>query len=176
MRRIKDFLLKVVIIVALVAGLIICFTNKMDHIEDTNGPDDMSLAVITEADILDSDMHQSVGGPHTKVTRKRFLGITTSSETTYFAKQFSGIYLLESWDLFGGSDLFFDLYDYEVTGGNFLMCVVHDGEIIATVEPQNGEDVRFLLEDVEDGVYNLYIVGESAAFEFGSYSFTGEAL
>ena len=173
MRRLKDFLMKIFIVVAVAAGLILCLTNKMDHIEDTNGPEDMSLAVITEADILDADMG-SVGGPHTEVTRKKFLGITTTSKTRYFSKQYSGIYLLEYWNLFGNSDLFFNLYDFEVTGGNFLMCVVHDDQIVATVEPTEKGDIQFLLEDVEDGDYYLYVVGESAAFEFKSIDFDSE--
>lgn len=173
MRRLKDFLVKVFIVAAVVVSLILCFTNKMEHIEDTNGPDDMSLAVITEADILEADMG-SVGGPHTEVTRRKFLGITTTSQTTYFSKQYSGIYLLDSWNLFANSDLFFNLYDFEVTGGNFLMCVVHDDQIIATVEPTQKGDVQFLLEDVEDGAYYLYVVGESAAFEFQSSDFENE--
>lgn len=173
MRRLKDFLIKVIIIVALAVSIILCFSNKMEQIEDTNGPDDMSLAVITEADIIEYDMG-SVGGPHTEVTRRKFLGITTTSKTTYYSKQFSGIYLLQSWNVFANSDLFFDLYDFEVTGGNFLMCVVHDDQIIATVEPTEKGDIRFLLEDVEDGEYYLYVVGESAAFEFKSNDFDSE--
>ena len=61
-----------------------------------------------------------------------------------------------------------NLYGYEITGGNFRMCVVHEGEIIAEVEPTEDGYVSFVMDDVEPGVYDLYIAGESAAFEFMS--------
>ena len=71
-------------------------------------------------------------------------------------------------------DLVFDLYGYEVTAGNFKMCVVHDGEIIAEVEPTEDGFVYFVMDDVDPGVYDLYIAGESAAFEFMSTDFDDE--
>lgn len=174
MRKIKDALFAFLIIVAVAAGFIFSNVNGMDHIEDANGPDDTSLAVITEAEITEEDVHSSIGGPNTKKSKFSILGFTTRSGTTYFSKQFSGIYGLETWNLFADSDLFFDLHEYEVTGGNFLMCIVHDNQIIATIEPTEDGMVQFLLEDVEEGIYDLYIVGESAAFQFTSHDFDDE--
>ena len=170
MKRLKDTLLVAVIIAALAAGFVWSRIDSMEHIEDTNGPDDYSLAVITDAEIAADGKKVCVGGPDTSSDKTTFLGITTSTGTTYFSRQFSGIRLLETWNIIGG-DLVFNLYNYQVTGGNFKMCVVHDGEVIATVEPTEDGSVYFVMDDVDPGVYDLYIAGESAAFEFMSTDF-----
>ena len=171
MKRIRDGLFVILILATVAGGFLFFHFFGMEHIEDVNGPDDCSLAVITEAEITGEGTKECVGGPNTKERKSKILGITTSSGVTYSSDRFSGIYLLDSWDLLMEGDLFFDLYDYKVTGGNFLMCVVHEGQIIATVEPEEDGTVQFLLEDVEKGYYELYIAGESAAFEFMSLDF-----
>lgn len=170
MRRLKDTLFVIFIIAALAAGFIWSRIDAMEQIEDTNGPDDYSLAVITDTEIAADGKKVCVGGPNTSRSKTTFLGITTSTGTTYFSEQFSGIRLLDTWNIIGG-DLAFDLYGYQVTGGNFKMCIVHEGEIIATVEPTEDGNVNFMMNDVEPGVYDLYIAGESAAFEFMSTDF-----
>ena len=43
------------------------------------------------------------------------------------------------------------------------MVVVHDGEIVHTITPENAEE--FLLEDIS-GTVSLVIAGESADFSF----------
>ena len=173
MKRLKDKLLVIVIFVALIGGFIFSQINGMEQIEDTNGPDDYSLAVITNEEIAADGPKACVGGPNTSRSKTTFLGITTTSGTTYSSKQFSGIWLMETWNIMTG-DLFFDLYGYEVTGGNFQMCIVHEGEVIATVEPTADGIVNFVMHDVDPGVYDLYIAGESAAFEFMSTDFDDE--
>ena len=173
MRRLKDKLVVIFILAALVGGFVFSQINGMEHIEDINSPDDYSLAVITNEEIAADDRKTCVGGPNTSRNKTTFLGITSTSGTTYFSKQFSGIWLLDTWNIMTG-DLFFDLYGYEVTGGNFQMCIVHEGEVIATVEPTADGMVNFVMYDVEPGVYDLYIAGESAAFEFMSTDFDDE--
>ena len=173
MRRLKDALFVIFILVALAGGFIYSQIDAMEQIEDTNGPDDYSLAVITDAQIAAEGKKTCVGGPNTSRNKTTFLGLTSTSGTTYFSDQFSGIRLLETWNIMGG-DLFFNLYGYRVTGGNFKMCIVHEGAVIATVEPTADGDVAFVMKDVEPGVYDLYIAGESAAFEFMSHDFDDE--
>ena len=173
MRKIKDKLMVGFIILALIGGFIYSRIDQMEHIEDTNGPDDYSLAVITDEEIAAKGKKVCVGGPNTSRNKTTFLGVTTTSGTTYFSDKFSGIRLLDSWNIIGG-DLVFNLYGYEVTGGNFKMCIVHDGEIIADVEPTEDGYVYFVMDNVEPGVYDLYIAGESAAFEFMSTDFDDE--
>ena len=173
MKKLKDKLMVVFIILALIGGFIWSQINAMEHIEDINGPDDYSLAVITDEEIAAKGAKQCVGGPNTSRNKTTFLGVTTTGGTTYSAKKFSGIWLMDSWNIMAG-DLVFNLYGYEVTGGNFKMCVVHDGEIIAEVEPTEDGYVYFVMDNVDPGVYDLYIAGESAAFEFMSTDFDDE--
>ena len=173
MRKLKDKLTVVFILLALIGGFIYSRIDAMEHIEDTNGAEDYSLAVITDEEITAEGRKKCVGGPNTSTNKTTFMGITTTDGTTYFSKKFSGIWLMDTWNIMAG-DLVFSLYGYEVTGGNFMMCVVHDGEIIAEVEPTEDGCVYFVMDDVEPGVYDLYIAGESAAFEFMSTDFDME--
>lgn len=168
MKKIKDTLFIIAVVAVIAIGFLWSHLFGMEHIEDTNGPDDFSLAVITEADIAGKGVKECVGGPNTSRSKLNIMGVTVSDGTRYYSKQFSGIHMLDSWNLIMDCDLVFNLYEYEVTGGNFLMCVVHDGQIIATVEPAEDGTVTFLMEDVEKGLYELYIAGESAAFSFVS--------
>ena len=164
---------KKIIAIMLVMVFVFSFTACGVEIADTNGPDDYSLAVITDDEIAAKGRKVRVGGPDTSRSKTTFLGVTTTSGTTYFSDCFSGIRLLDSWNIISG-DLFFNLYGYEVTGGNFQMCIVHDGQVIATIEPTADGDVYFVMNDVDPGVYDLYIAGESAAFEFMSTDFDDE--
>lgn len=173
MKKLKDSLLVIVIFAALIGGFIYSQIDAMEHIEDTNGPDDYSLAVITDEEIAAKGKKMCVGGPNTSSSKTTFLGMTTTSGTTYFSDKFSGVRLMDTWNIIGG-DLVFSLYDYEVTAGNFQMCIVHDGQVISTIEPTEDGYVYFAMEDVEPGVYDLYIAGESAAFEFMSTDFDDE--
>ena len=173
MKKLKDKLMVVVILLALAGGFIWSQIDAMEQIEDTNGPDDYSLAVITDEEIVAKGVKKCVGGPNTSKNKTTFLGVTTTGGTTYFSDQFSGIRLMDTWNIISG-DLVFSLYGYEVTGGNFKMCVVHDGEIVGEVEPTEDGYVYFVMDDVDPGAYDLYIAGESAAFEFMSTDFDDE--
>lgn len=173
MKRLKDKLTVVFILLALIGGFIWSQIDRMEQIEDTNGSDDYSLDVITDEEIAAKGKKVCVGGPKTSSSKTTFLGITTTNGTTYFSDQFSGIWLMDSWNIISG-DLVFSLYGYEVTGGNFRMCVVHDGQIVADIQPTEDGYVYFVMDDVDPGVYDLYIAGESAAFEFMSTDFEDE--
>ena len=168
MRGIKKLLWSVFTVVMVgVAIYVFVFGERMEeHIADTNGADNCSLAVLTDAQIADPDQWLSLGGPNTR-THATMLGLGDKI-TTYYSKEFSGIARIQTWNLFGGSDLYFDLYDFKVTAGNFKLCVIHDGEVVSVIEPAEG-NIQFIMENVEDGTYELMIAGESAAFEFSSY-------
>lgn len=144
--------------------------NDVEHIEDINGPDDYSLAVITEEEILGKGIKSAKGGPKTKTSRLTIGGMTISSGTTFFSEQYTGIKLLDEYTLFRGSDLEVQLYNFEITAGNLEILVVLDGKIVGKMEP--GMDSHFLLRDTDGGLYQLYLVGESAAFEFTSTDLT----
>ena len=150
--------------------------SRAVDIEDTNGPEDMSLAVLTEADIINRGKGTIVGGPKTKEHKGHFLGVNVSSGTRYFQDDFSGVYVLQQWDILWATDLYFTLYDFQVTGGNFQMYMLYEDEIIATIQP--GAECTFhvneVMEKVESGKYYLVIAGESAAFEFTSFDLEDE--
>ena len=56
-----------------------------------------------------------------------------------------------------------ELTNFHVNAGNFKMCLVNEGEIVATVEP--GLFATCRLENL-NGTFQLVIAGESADFTF----------
>ena len=84
-------------------------------------------------------------------------GVTCSSE------KFTGVYRVFATTLFFDSDFSMNLLNYHVNSGNFRMCLVNDGKIIADVEPGMSSEV--LLHDL-NGSFELVIAGESADFTF----------
>lgn len=141
--------------------------NNMEHIEDTNGPDDYSIAVITEEEILAEGVKHAKGGPNTSESHTSFGNFSVSNSTRYYSKKFSGIYELDNSYLFPGSDLNVMLYEFQVTSGNLQIFVVLDDVIVGTINP--GDEMPFVLYDTAGGTYRLLLVGESAAFEFVSF-------
>ena len=139
----------------LVFGVYSLLTSDLKHIEDTNGPDDYSLAVITDENIINQDMGALNVGFHRSLLND---GVTCKSE------KFSGVYRVFLTNFIFDSDFQMDLTNFYVHSGNFRMCLVNDGRIIADVEP--GEVfTEVLLHDL-NGAFELVIAGESADFEF----------
>ena len=66
-------------------------------------------------------------------------------------------------NFFFASEFRMDVAGFWVNSGNFRMCIVNDGKIIATVEP--GMFATCELSDL-NGSFELVIAGESADFEF----------
>ena len=130
-------------------------TGDLKHIEDTNGPDNCALAVITDENIINQD----VGALNVnKSTGFLSDGITFSS------KKFTGVYRVFLTNFLFDSDFQMDLTNFYVNSGNFRMCIVNEGRIICEVEP--GEMfTEVLLHDL-NGSFELIIAGESADFEF----------
>ena len=158
--RLKGIAIVLIGIVVTVCMLV--FGETMEHIEDTNGPDNFSLATITEADVIKNEMN-CAGAPDT--TKKNFsiAGIQLSNSIKYESKKFSGIYDVVTEYSFGGT-IDFTLYDFQVTGGNLQVYVVAGDQIIGTLEP--GQEVRFTYELTEGAQVRLVLAGESAAFCF----------
>lgn len=130
-------------------------TSDLEVIEDQNGPDDYSLAVITDENIINMD-RGSMGLK--KSTDMLSSGITFSSEN------FNGVERILLTNFFFNSDFDMDVTNFHVNSGNFRMCIVNDGEIIYDVQP--GEVfTRVLLHDL-NGTFELIIAGESADFTF----------
>lgn len=141
-------------VVMVVLGAYLFLTDNMEHIEDTNGPDNYALTVITDENIINQDMGA--------LNVKRSSGILNDG-ITFSSKKFSGVYRVFATNFFLNSDFDMDLAGFWVNSGNFRMCLVNDGKIIADVEP--GMFPEVLLHDL-NGSFELVIAGESADFEF----------
>ena len=84
-------------------------------------------------------------------------GVTCSSS------KFTGVYRVFQTNFLFNSDFRMDLLNFHVNGGNFRMCLVNNGKIIAEVEP--GMATETILHDL-NGSFELVIAGESADFTF----------
>ena len=148
------------ILLVLVVGFL--FMPKMEHIEDTNGADNFALATLTDADILATSL-TCTGGPNSSIGRIQLPGGWTISDgVELYAKKFSGVADILWADYILPSDFCLNLDHFSVTGGNFRMMVINEGEIIADIQP--GDDISLLIEDLT-GYTVVRIAGESAAFQ-----------
>ena len=151
----QNNILWIILTVAMVAYFAYSFLNSdLKHIEDTNGSDNYALAVITDENIIKQDM----GALNVNMSKDMFAtGITCSS------KKFTGVYRVFHTTFLFNSDFRMDLANFHVNGGNFRMCLVNDGKIVAEVEP--GMVTETILHDL-NGSFELVIAGESADFTF----------
>lgn len=141
-----------------VAVVVICgysFLNSdLKHIEDTNGPEDYTLTTITDENIIKQDMGALNVSKSTGLLND---GVTFKSD------KFTGVYRVFQTNFLFNSDFRMDLLNFHVNSGNFRMCLVNNGKIIAEVEP--GMTSEVLLHDL-NGSFELVIAGESADFTF----------
>ena len=149
----------IAILVVLIIGFF--FLPKMDHIDDTNGPDDITLSTLTEEDIFAKTL-SCTGGPNMATGRITLPGgWEISKGVKLYADKFSGVADILWADYILPSDFSLDLDHFSVEGGNFRMMVINEGKIIAEIEP--GDDISLLIENITGPTY-VRIAGESAAF------------
>ena len=148
-----------------VAMIIVCavwFLNSdLQHIEDTNGPDDYSLTTITDENIIKLDM----GALSPVTVEKSGVEIGSMSIDSYvklYSNKFTGVYELFYQNLLGKSDFVLRMDHLTVDGGNFKMVVLLDGEIVATIEPSD-EPIEFRMDDI-NGYVSVRIAGECASY------------
>ena len=163
MRGIKKLLWTLFAVAMVIAGIyFFVFGEKLEeHIPDTNGPEDYSIAMISDEEI-EAGNRLSKGGL-TTTTKKTLLGLG-DPVTIYSCKEFSGVYMLYMTDLLFG-DFSFDIYDFEVTAGNFAIYILCNDQIVDVVKPGESS-VRYVLENSQSGTYEVLLVGESASFTF----------
>lgn len=154
--KLQNLLWGVLAVAVLVVGGWMLLTSDLEHIEDTNGPDNYALTTITDEDIVKMDMG-ALGGP----TRSK--DIIGGDVYEFSAEKFTGVYEILYDNFVGPSDFDINLTNYEIRGGNFRLVVVHNDKVVADLEPGMFSDYR--LEDVT-GTVSLRIVGESASFKF----------
>lgn len=138
------------------------FGNGMEPIEDTNGPDDYSLTTITDEQIIGGELG-ALNPVSVSSSEFDLGGVTVSSAVQFKSSDFSGVYEILYNNYILPSDFVLNLTSFTVDSGNFKMVVIHDDEIVATLEP--GEFVEYCLEDVT-GTVSLRIAGESASYCF----------
>lgn len=157
-----------IVVLAAVIAAVLLFGKTMDDIEDVNGPDNHTLATITEADIIAREMSCSTvpGTAHSKLS---FGNITLESAIEFYSDKFSGLYELDNYYIFKGSDIYFDIWNFEVTEGNCQIFVVLEDTIIGVLN--EGQEVTFHQNVTESGNVRVVLAGESAAFSFESTYF-----
>ena len=151
-------ILSVLAVVAIIAVAVIWFMGDgLEHIEDTNGPEDFTLQVITDDNIRSRDMGALNVGQSTD-----FL----SDTVTWSSKKFTGVYEVFTENIVTNR--------YEITvnharvdAGNFKMVLCVNDEIVHEFK-LNELTQTFVLENVK-GTVSLRIAGESADFMFDYY-------
>ncbi len=154
----SKFLLVIIIVAVVIAGFML-LTSDLEHIEDTNGPDNYRLQQITDDNIVNMDIGaMGVGRSNNTITNM----------TKISSDKFTGVYEVLYTNLIGKSDFMLDIYGLNVKSGNFKMVIVHDGKIVKTMTEENYEET--LIEDI-NGTVSLVIAGESADFSFEMTTF-----
>ena len=140
--------------------LMLGFTACGVEIADTNGPDDYSLAIITEENIINQDLGASAYSMSPGSEDENYM----TELTKFKGKEFSGVAQLYMTNYIGKSDVIVDVSNLTVNCGNFALFVLLDGEIVH--EFKAGELMEtFELRDIK-GTFEIVMAGETADFKF----------
>lgn len=151
----------IAVIAAAVLWVVWLFLPGAEPIADTNGPDDISLNTLTDADLV-ADSFSSTAGLTTSTGRITLPGgwqIDDGVEIS--AKDLSGVVELLWANYLLPSDFDLEISSFSVTGGNARLVVINNGQIVAELHP--GDDLVCHLEDLT-GPTSLRLAVESAAF------------
>lgn len=130
------------------------------EIADNNGPDDYSLATITEENIINQDLGASSYTMSPGSEDDKYM----TELTKFKAKEFSGVAQLYMTNYIGKSDVAVDVSNLTVNSGNFALMVLLDGEIVH--EFKHGELMEtFEMKDI-NGTFEIVMAGETANFKF----------
>ena len=153
-RRLRNarFLITLPIILILFAGILIWgFSTAIDHVEDTNGTEDISIQTITDMDIV--NMNYGSRG----LTR-----VENLNGAKFHSKKFTGVSELFYQNYIGSHNtVILDLTEFTVKEGNFVLVVVNDGKILAELTPS--DTLSYTFENIT-GYFSVRAVGESASF------------
>ena len=154
MEKLKNIIIGIVVVVVLVYGGYSLLTSDLEHIEDTNGPDNYRLQQITDYDIINRDM-----GALNLTIKDQML----SSLPLVTSKKFTGVadvYTTNVW----GNRLDITLYTTEVKSGNLRIVLIHNDEIVHEFR-LNELTETYTIEN-PSGLVALRVAGESAEFKF----------
>lgn len=136
-------------------------TDPPQDIEDTNGEQDSSIAVITEEEIIAYDAAKSKGMSRSKTDVA--IGGIQLGDIRFHSKNFSGVEPLLRTDILFTTGFDLNIYNYKVEAGNFRLYVLNEGKIIDIIEPS--DTFNHCYEDIK-GEFVVVAVGESAEFQF----------
>ncbi|MBR4962043.1 MAG: hypothetical protein IKY52_14195 [Clostridia bacterium] len=159
MKTLKDKIFIVVIVIVVAAGAVSLFTSDLEHIEDTNGPDNYALQTITDADIIRCEMGC--------LNLRESEGLL-SDTITYSSHKFTGVTeLYRSDNIIFSTGVSVTVNHAAVEAGNFRIVLVHEDQIIHEFA-LNELSQTHILEDFK-GTFSLVIAGESADFSLDFY-------
>ena len=144
----------------LAVACVFAFTACGVEIPDNNGPDDDSLATITDEDIIERTMGASGYSMSPGPEEEDYM----TSVTKFKGKEFSGVEEIYSTNFIGKSDIIVDLSTIQVTEGNFKLVATLDDEIVHVFDNEEMSQ-SFELRDVK-GYFAIRMAGESANFKF----------
>lgn len=152
--------MKKILCVLLTLVFMFTITGCGPEIEDTNGPDDYTLATITDDNIINLDLGASGYSMSPGSESEDYM----TTNTKFKADNFSGVSEIFGTNLLGKSDITIDLNSIQVDSGNFRLMVLLDDEIV--YEFNNDELLQTCeLRDV-NGYVSIRMAGESAAFKY----------
>ena len=154
MVKLKKLLTAVGVIAFVVVFALWMFATDIEHIEDTNGPDNYSLQQINDYNIINMD----VGALNLVESKELFNNLPTFRSDKYTGV--SEIYMSNIW----GNRFDITLYNLNVRTGNFKVVLLHNDEIVH--EFKNNELMESYTLENPNGAVALRIAGESADFEF----------
>lgn len=135
-------------------------TDPFEHIEDRNGANNTNIAVITNSEIIEDKMG-SKGMGRTKTDLE--VGGWQLGGVKFSSNKFSGVEALLGTDILFSTGMYLNIYNLEVTEGNFRLYVLLDDKIIDVIGPEDGYDHYY---ENPEGYFKVLAVGESANFSF----------
>ena len=159
MEKIKKVILGIGVVAFIAVFAIWMFGTDLEHIEDTNGPDNYELQQITDYNIIKMD----TGALNLVEAHELFNNLPTLRSDKY-----TGVSEIYTTNIRGNR---FDitLYNLSVKSGNFKVVLLHNDEIVHEFR-LNELSESYSLKNPRGNV-SLRIAGESADFKF-SYDLT----
>lgn len=154
MEKLKKILMIAGGVIFVAVAAVWIFASDLEHIEDTNGPDNYTLQQINDANIINMD----VGALNYKESKDAL-----SNTITYSSDKFTGVAEIYSNNI-KGNRLDITVNHARVDSGNFRLVLLHKGEIVH--EFRLNELMQTYTLKNPSGNVSLRIAGESADFQF----------
>lgn len=141
-----------VVAFVIVFAVLMLSSPKIEHIEDTNGPDIYTLHTITDANIIE----RNVGA---KGLTKKTSSVNDTVE--YKSDKFTGVEEIYGTNIVANR-IDITITNLQVTSGNFRAVVLHNDEIVH--EFKVNEMMETFTLEKPNGYVAIRIAGESADF------------